>query len=76
MPEFPFAFFFPFVNTLFNSATLKICCAFCSAEFKGFLDRSLIQVAIIASQSPQANGHIERMVQMTKGALQQTALGV
>ena len=32
-----------------------------------------MQVVIIASQSPQANGQVERMVQMTKGALQQTA---
>lgn len=34
-----------------------------------------MQVVIIASQSPQANSQIERIVQMTKGALQQIAGG-
>lgn len=53
----------------------KICYAVSSGVFKDFLNRSFIQVVIIVSQSPQANGHIERMVQMTKDALQQIAGG-
>lgn len=76
MPDFSFFLFFLFANTLFNGATLELCCTFSSLVLKGFLNRSFVQVAIIASQSPQANGHVERRVQMTEGTLKRTALGM
>lgn len=44
--------FFFFANTLFHSVPFEICDAFSSVVFKGFLNRSLMQVVVIASPSP------------------------